>query len=696
MSTASRAIRRASMPVTRRLILIIVAIAVVVGGGIVAAKVWADSIQEYTNTFLINSVGIGGDNNPGDDECETGPVGSKECTLRAALEEANVTSDKDLIQVDDAWAQSWTPTPTQPIPTINVSAQPSGWMTTTKIDGELEGGTTNGNVSEEDNGAVFTVTNPVTLDLGRKLSARYEVDGPKMALFFVNGPDVTIKGVVDSYTPETTFYVGPKANNVKITDGSVATANFYPDRFLVVRGGATNIEVSYFSISGYYDDSAVGSWGMVLGTDTTHRVNGLTLDHNTYSTSLSSSSVCNETSSAGCNSGALRLNRQGGQWVDNLKFTNNTSNNLNHHVRHTTPRFLNASTAKLNGVTISGNTVNNAAAPTNPVFDLNSATVTGDVTFTDNVVNGLVSAKALLGLTSTSVTGGVTISDNRIKDSARTTSLFNFSASQITGAVTMEKNTIVGSTSTAAVGIVELDTASYGSLTMRDNVFTGLTAASIENLGIVRLPVDRAIGATLIEKNVFQASTAAPGAAPLPAIYWNGPYSSGGNTTKSGLTIQNNVFDGFGQGYDRATIRLYESGISTVQGNTFGARTITQAANVSLLEEGIAPDNRAAAMYQNFNLSSNQKMNTWFPAAVRSKGLGAGATQYQTEDRTEGGTPSVIDAQACAIPLELASPSDLNNGMYIAGARNPGDSVTLDVYWTQANTAEVYLGSIQD
>ncbi len=145
--------------------------------------------------------------------------------------------------------------------------------------------------------------------------------------------------------------------------------------------------------------------------------------------------------------------------------------------------------------------------------------------------------------------------------------------------------------------------------------------------------------------------------------------------------IRDNYFNGWGDNPDRPTIRLYQTGAVTVQGNTFGTLTVTQTDTTT--EEsntGIATYPRT--MLSNFNLSSNGKMNTWFPTARNS-------ANQQT---------APIEPVGCTIPLNVAPPSDPSNTDDIESARYPAvtpQPVILDVYWTAVNTAEVFLGSYQ-
>ncbi|MCP5030120.1 MAG: hypothetical protein GY929_27945, partial [Actinomycetia bacterium] len=115
-------------------------------------------VLDLTGSVAVNSTGDSADATPGDNMCDTGGTNSEgdpECTLRAALEEANASADITGIDFDiptsdpgySAGPVSWTTQPSSVLPsitrtvTIDGSSQP-GWVSTpvVEIDGSLAGG----------------------------------------------------------------------------------------------------------------------------------------------------------------------------------------------------------------------------------------------------------------------------------------------------------------------------------------------------------------------------------------------------------------------------------------------------------------------------------------------------------------------------------------------------------------------------
>ncbi|MCP4959931.1 MAG: CSLREA domain-containing protein, partial [Actinomycetia bacterium] len=114
-------------------------------------------VLDLTGIVHVNSTGDSSDATPGDNMCDSGGTNSEgdpECTLRAAIEEANASADITGINFDiptsdpgySAGPVSWTTQPSSVLPsitqtvTIDGSSQP-GWVSTpvVEIDGSLAG-----------------------------------------------------------------------------------------------------------------------------------------------------------------------------------------------------------------------------------------------------------------------------------------------------------------------------------------------------------------------------------------------------------------------------------------------------------------------------------------------------------------------------------------------------------------------------
>ncbi|MDR1077147.1 MAG: hypothetical protein LBL55_00480, partial [Propionibacteriaceae bacterium] len=197
------------------------------------------------------------------------------------------------------------------------------------------------------------------------------------------------------------------------------------------------------------------------------------------------------------------------------------------------------------------------------------------------------------------------------------------------------------------------------------NVFS--SAESYWYRGLIQLPNGRAMsGANQISGNTFDNS-AIVGSKQSYAISWKSSHTTTASaSTASNLVIEKNYFDGFA----RAGVYLADTGLTTVRGNTFGphhvsqtggqtAATETQAATYSSDEES----STSGVMVANTNSRANQQIRTWYPSGK------------PLADRVDG---------ACAATVR-AVPS--------TGSSAPKTPVTIDVYWTPGQQAEVHLGS---
>jgi adhesin/invasin len=379
--------------------MVVVVAVLAIAGGITAA-VWAED-PGPVHTHGINSLGQSPDIQIGDGACDTGEKiadGSAECTLRAALQEANAQPDNDLVTLAEGFAggvipldltgsENWMMDDGVGTKTGYIDAKPTQAWT------DSRGTSPAGNDWGDGSGAVFVIDTPLTLDLQHKLSPHSNVvpadgggDNPVVAVFFINGQNITIQGVDNPWSGETSFYVGPLAKNVTITDGSVSTPTYYPERFVVVRGGATNITLSDYFVQGFANDD--GGWGqfVVDGTSEEWPVEGLTIRGNTYYTTPTGG-ACGGTDASGCNTPIIRSQ---GQFINDLLITGNRSQNLNHEGQYDS-MLIDLQNSTVNSVTITDNTVERPdIQPSRPLIELNGAGITA-LTMTGNSFTGVTS-----------------------------------------------------------------------------------------------------------------------------------------------------------------------------------------------------------------------------------------------------------------------------------------------------------------
>lgn len=195
--------------------------------------------------------------------------------------------------------------------------------------------------------------------------------------------------------------------------------------------------------------------------------------------------------------------------------------------------------------------------------------------------------------------------------------------------------------------------------TLTNNV-TALSAG-IDSAVIVLPDNDPLTGVNTIANNVFDNS----GVTGQPwGIGWNGALTG---TAPSHLSIVDNYFDGFAQG----GIILANTGLVSVQRNTFGPHN--GSASPDILEETAnASASTLAAMLVNYRpntgsstgANANEAITTWHPVASG---------------------PSLSLNCQLTVPVEAPSVS--------ASTIMPSTPVQIDVYWTATTKAERYLGS---
>lgn len=350
--------------------------ALMAGGVTAAAADPAPAESTWTHELLVDSLATTVDADPGDGVCATA-VG--ECTLRAAIMESNALDagpGEVRIGVHPDFAGG----------RIVLVATQSTWMRTTAL--SAGGGTITG-----DGGAVFDVLAPVTIDLENKITAapNNNADLPAAAVFHLNGPDITMERVDQSFSAETTFYVGPNASNVHITGGTIATANYYPERFVLVRGGASDVRISNYTVSGYASNDTQWGWGYVDGATATNPVRGLVVDDVTYT--AGATGACGASAAGGCSSSPMSLR---GQTVTDFTFTNNTVVNFNRAVSAST-RIMDLRSATVDRFVFANNTITTPQLRAGlPLIEFGGTAATRatvhDFEIVDNVFTGVTAA----------------------------------------------------------------------------------------------------------------------------------------------------------------------------------------------------------------------------------------------------------------------------------------------------------------
>jgi len=443
-----------------------------------------------------------------------------------------------------------------------------------------------------DTGAYFYVEQPVTIDLGYRLSwnpgnlSSSNTPNSTASLFFFNGDSITLKGLKDSWTSETAIYAGPKASNLNITGASLNVANNNAERLLVIRGGASNITLQNSKITGFAAQGGItavnqGYAVMMDGSTTANPItgdSGITITNNTFISPNSPSLCATATITSGpCASSGFGV-YPSNTVVNNINFTNNTLTNLNASASGTALGAvnLNATGASINGtVNLNNNKITVANNPTT-VFNLTGATIasSGVVNIKNNLVAPTTGNTPNISFVSAATTSAGTLTiDNNLGGSPMvvTGGLFVDIPPVTGGTVTVSNNNV---SSTATAGIVSSTRAlTGGTVLVQNNTFNSTSATGT---GAVVFTGTISAGATAqIDGNVITAPGTIINYGPAAAQTNAGTFtissnylsmtgtltsavislSSAGTASGTGSTINfiNNVVDGSGSSIPVAT-----------------------------------------------------------------------------------------------------------------------------------------------
>ena len=336
----------------RRVPIVYVALLALLSGLLVPVIAAATSVTaaDATYVFLVNSTAHQGASAAAISQrvCES-TAGGNPCTLRAAIEVANSIPEGSgtvFIGLDPQWSGN------------RHMAVPTGAsrMMTTSPQVSWDGSPASRNFG--DNGAAFVLNRQMTIDLEHRLTINNgtsDAAALQSALFFINGPDVTLTRFRDTWSAETSFYVGPRARRTVIDQAHVQTLNWAPERFILIRGGAEDVTVSNSIISGFASDGAASrrwTWGVVEATNAAWPVRGtITLSGNHFRAAYGGTARCNGTQANGCASTPLLAE---GQHVEDVVFVDNRMDFTN-RVARGDARGLDFRGAHVRSVTVRGN-----------------------------------------------------------------------------------------------------------------------------------------------------------------------------------------------------------------------------------------------------------------------------------------------------------------------------------------------------
>jgi len=243
------------------------------------------------NTYYVNSTNFG--YTSGSDSCTAGSdtysstTSNNKCTLGAALTAANssgTTSAPATVTLATAFAAAGNHT-------ISATTSASSWMSTT-VTNQLGQG----------NGAYYTITAPMTVNLQNKL-AIHDTTSNDRTTIYISGSHVSLLNASDIQSSATSIVVASSANTVTINGGTTQpTGGTSTHQFLAVQAGAQNVTFSNYTIGNLVNGSdaqcASAAVCFLGGSGTTSNV---TIDTVTFaSTATSTTGRCDTINSSGC------------------------------------------------------------------------------------------------------------------------------------------------------------------------------------------------------------------------------------------------------------------------------------------------------------------------------------------------------------------------------------------------------------
>ena len=364
-----------------------------------ALVVAAPAISAPSHTLEITSLAFSGiDQTPGDGVCRTA---EGTCTLRAALEESNA-----LQGAPGAVAITVAPGLSGIIRPI-LTRTAANWMQINPV-------------TTWDQGALYRITAPVTIDLDNRVAIVPTSEPVEAAAFEVNGQDIVLKNFSNILSSGTSLVMGEQAKRVSLTGGSTVTKeNYFPERFVVYRQGASDIAVSDYALQGFYHEGPQTSGLFLFNATTTAPMKNITISRVTVN--YTAGGVCSASDGSGCRTNLTTFSpRDSNVTLDGFSFTDSVVKNLN---GATAFKFSNTGTTgvKLSNLDISGNqflnSVGDGTGDEYAFITLPPGTLSGENRISRNDIVRATGGQTIAirwdGLTRTgTVPSGLSITDN--------------------------------------------------------------------------------------------------------------------------------------------------------------------------------------------------------------------------------------------------------------------------------------------
>ncbi len=374
----------------------IIATATLIAGAVAVAT---PAVSAPDHELEITSLAFSGiDQNRGDGVCRTA---EGTCTLRAALEESNALQGApgDVV--------------------ITVRAGLTGTIRPVLVRSDANWMQTNA-VSTWDQGAFYRITAPVTLDLDNRVSIVPTSEAVEAAAFDIDGQDVVLKNFTDILSSGTSIVMSERSKRVSLVGGSTVTReNYYPERFVVYRQGASDISVSDYELQGFYHEGLQTSGLFLFNATTSAPMKNISISR--VKVNYTSGGTCTGSDGSGCRTNLTTFfPRDANVVLDGFSFTDSTVKNLSSAVAF---KFSNSPTTgvTLSNLDISGNqflnSIGSGAGDENAFITLPPGTLSGDNRIARNDIVRATSGQTIAvrwdGLTrSGTVPSGLSITDN--------------------------------------------------------------------------------------------------------------------------------------------------------------------------------------------------------------------------------------------------------------------------------------------
>ncbi|MDR0366336.1 MAG: hypothetical protein LBH68_05870 [Bifidobacteriaceae bacterium] len=244
------------------------------------------------------------DTDPGDGVCMTA---NNNCSLRAAIEEGNVTAAGTEVEITVLPGLSGT---------IVMSTDKTTHMADTKVDKNKEPDRyPAGGVGWYNASAYFFITRTMTIDLDNRLHTRATAEAAGdtgSAAFFVDAPDVKLRNFSSIFSNECSIIFSQASDGSSLEGGeTINSANNWSTSMIRIRPGAERITIRNYRMGRFASKTYSGLIRLSSSSDpdTTHRndpIKDVTIENVVFD-DTPASSTCSATDGRGCTDTAIDI-----------------------------------------------------------------------------------------------------------------------------------------------------------------------------------------------------------------------------------------------------------------------------------------------------------------------------------------------------------------------------------------------------